>query len=138
MISGDQILPRISSNVSVFPTEPEANPLEEWLDSCRHLRNTIPDDTLILPAHNEPFYGVKHRMTRLIDDHEDGLRKIVELCAEPRKAVQVFPALFRTKITAGNYGMATGESLAHLNCLLARRRITRQRDESGIDWYRAA
>jgi glyoxylase-like metal-dependent hydrolase (beta-lactamase superfamily II) len=138
MISGDQILPRISSNVSVFPTEPEANPLEEWLDSCRHLRNTIPDDTLILPAHNEPFFGVKHRMTRLIDDHEDGLRKIVELCAEPRKAVQVFPALFRTKITAGNYGMATGESLAHLNCLLARRRITRQRDESGIDWYRAA
>jgi glyoxylase-like metal-dependent hydrolase (beta-lactamase superfamily II) len=138
MISGDQILPRISSNVSVFPTEPEANPLEEWLDSCRHMRNTIPDDTLILPAHNEPFYGVKHRMTRLIDDHEDGMRKIVELCAEPRKAVQVFPALFRTKITAGNYGMATGESLAHLNCLLARRRITRQRDESGIDWYRAA
>jgi glyoxylase-like metal-dependent hydrolase (beta-lactamase superfamily II) len=136
MISGDQILPRISSNVSVFPTEPEANPLQDWLDSCSNLRATIPDDTLVLPAHNEPFYGVTRRMTRLIEDHEDGLRKIVELCVEPRKAVQVFPALFRTKITAGNYGMATGESLAHLNCLLARGQIARQRDENGIDWYR--
>jgi glyoxylase-like metal-dependent hydrolase (beta-lactamase superfamily II) len=138
MISGDQILPRISSNVSVFPTEPEANPLQEWLDSCRHLRQTIPDDTLILPAHNEPFFGVEARMTRLIEDHEDGMRKILDLCAEPKRAVQVFPALFRAKITAGNYGMATGESLAHLNCLLARGKITRKRDSSGVDWYQSA
>jgi glyoxylase-like metal-dependent hydrolase (beta-lactamase superfamily II) len=138
MISGDQILPRISSNVSVFPTEPEANPLQEWLDSCRHLHATIPDDTLILPAHNEPFHGVTTRMTRLIDDHEDGMRKILELCVEPKKAVQVFPALFRARITAGNYGMATGESLAHLNCLMARGRITRTRDASGVDWYQSS
>jgi glyoxylase-like metal-dependent hydrolase (beta-lactamase superfamily II) len=137
MISGDQILPRISSNVSVFPTEPEANPLLEWLDSCRHLQATIPDETLILPAHNEPFHGVTTRMARLIEDHEDGMRKIVDLCSEPRKAVQVFPALFRTRITAGNYGMATGESLAHLNCLMARGALSRTRDENGVDWYRA-
>jgi glyoxylase-like metal-dependent hydrolase (beta-lactamase superfamily II) len=137
MISGDQILPRISSNVSVFPTEPEANPLLEWLDSCRHLQATIPDETLILPAHNEPFHGVTTRMARLIEDHEDGMRKIVDLCTEPRKAVQVFPALFRTRITAGNYGMATGESLAHLNCLMARGALSRTRDENGVDWYRA-
>ena len=119
MISGDQILPRISSNVCVFPTEPEANPLQEWLDSCAMLKKLIPDDTLILPAHNEPFYGVKTRMQQLIDDHEDGLAKLLELCATPKRAVDVFPALFRTKITTGNYGMATGESLAHLNCLIA-------------------
>jgi hypothetical protein len=99
------------------------------------MRATIPDDTLILPAHNEPFYGVRTRMTQLIEDHESGMRKIMELCQEPKRAVQVFPALFRTKITAGNYGMATGESLAHLNCLLARGQITRKRDDNGIDWY---
>jgi hypothetical protein len=52
--------------------------------------------------------------------------------------VSVFPALFRTKITAGNYGMATGESLAHLNCLLARGQLTRKRDADGIDWYQTA
>jgi hypothetical protein len=32
LISGDQVLPRISSNVSVFPTEPAANPLLHALD----------------------------------------------------------------------------------------------------------
>ena len=138
LISGDQILPRISSNVSVFPTEPEANPLEEWLESCKHLRDTIPDDTLVLPSHNEPFLGVRTRMTQLIDDHESGLRKILDLCVEPKRAVSVFPALFRTKITAGNYGMATGESLAHLNCLLSRGLLTRKRDEKGTDWYQTA
>lgn len=135
MISGDQILPRISSNISVFPTEPEANPLQEWLDSCKSLRTSIPDETLILPSHNEPFFGVRTRMTQLIDDHESGMQKILELCVEPKRAVSVFPALFRTKITAGNYGMATGESLAHLNCLLARGKLTRKRDDNGVDWY---
>jgi glyoxylase-like metal-dependent hydrolase (beta-lactamase superfamily II) len=135
MISGDQILPRISSNVSVFPTEPDANPLQEWLDSCKHLRALIPDATLILPSHNEPFYGVSTRMNQLIDGHEDGMVKLLEMCATPRRAVDVFPALFRTKITSGNYGMATGESLAHLNCLIARGQLTRTRDADGIDWY---
>jgi glyoxylase-like metal-dependent hydrolase (beta-lactamase superfamily II) len=135
MLSGDQILPRISSNVSVFPTEPDANPLQEWIDSCKHLKALIPDDTLILPAHNEPFYGVKTRMDQLIDGHEDGMAKLLELCATPKRAVDVFPALFRSRITVGNYGMATGESIAHLNCLIARNQIRRTRDADGVDWY---
>src|SRR3569833_475455 len=58
LISGDQILPRISSNVSVFPTEPEANPLSEWLTSLARLKREIPDDVLVLPAHNECFRGL--------------------------------------------------------------------------------
>lgn len=136
MLSGDQILPRISSNVSVFPTEPEANPLEEWLASCKHLGKLIPADTLICPSHNEPFFGVKTRLTQLIDGHEEGMAKMLELCASPKRAVDFFPALFRAKITAGNYGMATGESLAHLNCLIARGQIARTRDADGVDWYR--
>jgi hypothetical protein len=77
-------------------------------------------------------------MTQLIDDHEDGMSKLLDLCATPKRAVDVFPALFRTKITSGNYGMATGESLAHLNCLIARGKIKRTRDASGVDWYKAA
>ena len=138
MISGDQILPRISSNVSVFPTEPEANPLQEWLDSCLHLQALVPEETLICPSHNEPFYGVKTRMTQLIEGHEDGMTKILAMCEKPQRAVDVFPALFRTKITSGNYGMATGESLAHLNCMRARGQLKRTRDQHGIDWYQRA
>jgi glyoxylase-like metal-dependent hydrolase (beta-lactamase superfamily II) len=135
LISGDQILPRISSNVSVFPTEPEANPLQDWLDSCQAFAALIPDDTLICPSHNEPFYGVKTRMTQLIDEHERGMANLLELCKEPKRAVDVFPALFKARITSGNYGMATGESIAHLNCLIARGHLKRTRDAASVDWY---
>ncbi len=136
-ISGDQILPRISSNVSLFPTEPEANPLQDWLDSCAKLKALLPADVLVLPAHNEPFRGAALRLQELIDDHEAGLEKLLALCAEPKRAVDCFPALFRSRITLGNYLMATGESLAHLNCLRARGKITRTTDTDGVDWYTA-
>jgi glyoxylase-like metal-dependent hydrolase (beta-lactamase superfamily II) len=134
-ISGDQILPKISSNVSVHPTEPEANPLQDWLDSCAKLKGIVPDDALVLPAHNEPFRKAPLRLQALIDDHEDGLEKLYTMCAEPKRAVDVFPALFRSRITQGVFGMATGESLAHLNCLRARGRVRRTADKDGIDWY---
>jgi len=134
-ISGDQILPRISSNVSLFPTEPEANPLQDWLDSCSKLEALLPPETLVLPAHNEPFRGAKLRLKELIDGHEDAMEKVVALCETPQRAVDLFPALFRTRITSGNYLMATGESLAHLNCLRARAALDRTADADGVDWY---
>jgi glyoxylase-like metal-dependent hydrolase (beta-lactamase superfamily II) len=137
VISGDQILPRISSNVSVHPTEPEANPLQDWLDSCARLKSVLPEDVLVLPAHNEPFRGAHLRLQELIDDHEHNMEKLVSLCAEPRRAVDCFPALFRSKITTGVYGMATGESIAHLNCLRARGRMERSADEGGVEWYQS-
>jgi glyoxylase-like metal-dependent hydrolase (beta-lactamase superfamily II) len=137
-ISGDQILPRISSNVSVFPTEPDANPLQDWLDSCARLRDLLPDETLILPAHNEPFRNVKKRLQALIDDHENGMAKIMAMLDEPRRAVDVFPALFRARITGSNYMMATGESIAHLNCLMVRGLTAREVGPDGVVYYKRA
>jgi glyoxylase-like metal-dependent hydrolase (beta-lactamase superfamily II) len=134
-ISGDQLLPRISSNVSLFPTEPQANPLQDWLDSCSKLKTLLQKDILVLPSHNEPFRGAPLRLQELIDGHEEGMDKVRELCAEPKRAVDVFPALFRAKITSGNFGMATGESLAHLNCMIARGQIAKEADNNGVDWY---
>lgn len=135
IISGDQILPRISSNVSVFPTEPDSNPLQDWLDSCARFRDLVDADILVLPAHNEPFRNAKKRLQDLIDDHESGLTKLLAMLDQPRRAVDVFPALFRARITGGNYLMATGESLAHLNCLIARGDVVRTRDDTGRDLY---
>ena len=137
-ISGDQILPRISSNVSLFPTEPEANPLQDWLDSCAKLKALLPPDILVLPSHNEPFRGVNLRLQELIDGHETAMEKLLALCAEAKRAVDCFPALFRSRITSGNYLMATGESLAHLNCLRARGQLRRTVDDDGVDWYALA
>jgi hypothetical protein len=91
-----------------------------------------------LPSHNEPFRGAPQRLTELIDDHEENLQKLLASCAEPKRAVDVFPALFRSRLTSGNYGMATGESIAHLNCLMARGGIRRAIDQDGVAWYEAS
>lgn len=136
LISGDQILPTISSNVSVFPTEPAANPLQEWLDSLHRLKNELPDDVLVLPAHGKPFRGAKARLDHLIAGHEDGLRKLRDFCREPRKVVDMFPLLFKSKISDSNYMMATGEALAHVHYLQNRGEIQVQRLENGVRWYK--
>ncbi len=126
LISGDQILPRISSNISLFPTEPDANPLQDWIDSCARLRDVFPENVLVLPAHNEPFIGIKKRLQALIDGHENGLARLRDVCATPQRAVDkdVFSVLFKRPIDRNNYFMATGESLAHMMCLVHRGEVS--------------
>ena len=138
LISGDQVLPKISSNVSVFPTEPDGDPLTDWLTSLKRIKATVPDDVLVLPAHNDPFFGLHARLDHLVSGHERGLSRLHNLIAEPKRVVDVFHVLFRRQIDENLLGLATGESLAHLNCLLARGHAVRERDENGVDWYRAA
>jgi len=135
MISGDQVLPRITPNVSVFPTEPDGDPLQEWLSSSARIRDILPDDLLVLPAHETPFHGLHVRLSQLIESHHQDLRKLFNYLTEPKRAVDCFPPLFSREIDDGLMGMATGETLAHLNCLLGRRRVTRTRDGNGVDWY---
>ena len=124
LISGDQILPRISSNVSVFPTEPEANPLQDWLDSCAKLKSVVPADVLTLPSHNEPFRGAHKRLDALIEGHETGMKRVLQRLEEPKRALELFPALFARPIDKDSLGMATGETIAHLNCLKGRGLVT--------------
>ena len=138
-VSGDQLLPTISSNVSVYPTEPEANPLKDWLDSLRMLKASLPNDVLVLPAHGKPFRGAHERLDALIDEHVIGLEKLLEHCKEPRRAVDAFPALFRTRITDSKLMMATGESLAHLNYLIDDGTLmVSETDNNGVNWYQSS
>ncbi|MBT8040758.1 MAG: MBL fold metallo-hydrolase [Gammaproteobacteria bacterium] len=137
LIAGDQILPTISSNVSVYPTEPEANPLQDWFDSISRLAGELPADVLVLPAHGRPFTGAHHRLAQLRDEHEAGLVKLRELCREPRRALDVFPALFKSRIDDRNLIMATGEALSHLHYLEATGEAQRSRGSDGVDWWRA-
>lgn len=138
LISGDQVLPRISSNVSVFPTEPDGDPLTDWLDSIDKLRREIADDVLVLPAHNEPFRGLHARLDHLARGHARGLDRLMVSLAQPRRAIDVFGALFARQINGPELlGMATGESLAHLNCLIGRGQATMEVDDKGVAWYRA-
>lgn len=138
-ISGDQVLPTISSNVSLHPSEPDADPLAEWLAGLAHVRNTIPDDVLVLPAHGRPFTGLHARLDHLINSHEAALKRLLELLKTPCRAIDVFPALFRSEITDDMTRLlAVGEALAHLSCLVNRGLATLETDEDGIKWWRGA
>jgi glyoxylase-like metal-dependent hydrolase (beta-lactamase superfamily II) len=137
LISGDQVLPRITSNVSVFPTEPDADPLKDWLESLAMIQAAVPDDVLVLPAHNEPFYGLHMRIQALIEGHERSLARLKEALVEPKTASDVFGLLFRRPVSGQMLQMATGESVAHLNCLIQRGQLTRKLDDAGVAWYQA-
>ncbi len=134
MISGDQVLPRITSNVSVYPTEPFADPLCDWLESIDTLR-AIDPDILVLPAHNEPFTGLHVRLDQLAEDHAHKLEMLLAFCAEPRTAVDSFATLFRKPIGESDYGIATGEAVAHLHWLEERGKIRRMTDDAGVDRF---
>lgn len=135
LLSGDQVLPTISSNVSVWPTEPGANPLRDWIESLRSLKGRLPEDVLVLPAHGKPFRGAHARMDALIDEHVEKLDKLLDCCKEPRRAVDTFPSLYKAQIRADNMIMATGEALAHLNYLLEQDAVIAESDDDGIIWY---
>jgi glyoxylase-like metal-dependent hydrolase (beta-lactamase superfamily II) len=140
LISGDQILPRISSNVSVHPTEPDADPMSNWLDSLDKLKREVPDDVLVLPAHNECFRGLHLRIAALARGQDKALVRLRRSLSEPKRAVDVFGALFGRPINAGDVpllGMATGESVACLNYLMHRGEVRRTVDADGLAWYQS-
>ncbi len=135
LISGDQVLPKITPNVSVFPTEPYGDPLAEWLKSSARIRDILPDDVLVLPSHGFPFYGLHVRLTQLIVGHNRDLSKLARFLDEPKRAVDCFPPLFSRPVGTSSLGLATGEAIAHLHCLLGQRRISSEPDKHGIIWY---
>lgn len=139
LVAGDQVLPRITSNVSVYPTEPEANPLADWLESIRRLRARIPDDTLVLPAHGEPFRGLHARLDQIEADHMAKLDRLAaRLARRPATAFETFPDLFGRPIAPGERQMATGEALAHLHWLEAEGRARREPGADGRLRFAAA
>ena len=135
-LTGDQLLPNISSNVSVWPTQPEANSLEKWINSCHKLKRELPEDTLIGPAHGIPFRGAHRRLDKLVEHHEKALDRLTEHCRTPRLATEVYSVLFRREITDGNRIMAVGESIAHLNCLKQRGIVSRRLNDAGQFTYK--
>ena len=133
-ISGDQVLPRISSNVSVYPIEPDADPMAEWFASLDKLEREVPDDVLVLPSHNEPFYGLHARLQRLRSGQERSLDRLRRTLREPKRVVDVFGSLFAREIKEsdhGTLGLATGESMACLNYLFYRDEVTRTVGDDG-------
>lgn len=116
LVSGDMVLPRISTNVSVFSVEPEGNPLQLYLDSLGAFAH-LPDDVLVLPAHGRPFRGLHTRIAQLRAHHVARLAEVFEACATPRSAADIVPLMFRRTLDAHQLSFALGEALAHLHKL---------------------
>ncbi len=138
LISGDQVLPSISANVSVYPTEPEANPLRYWFESLEAIKARLPDDVLVLPAHGKPFRGAHQRIDALIDEHKVKLEQLLAFIDRPCRALDVFPALYKTEIPADQLILATGEALAHLHYLMYTSDVVAETDARGVTWYSRA
>jgi hypothetical protein len=112
-----------------------SGPLADWLESLGSIRLQVPDDVLVLPSHNEPFRGLHARIDQLIQGHEQALLRLKD-ALEPRKtAADIFSLLFRRRVDGELLTMATGESVAHLNCLIRRGQAVREVDDSGVAWY---
>ncbi len=135
LISGDQALPRISSNISVYYSNKDQNPLHDWLESCARLRDHIPAHTLILPAHQEPFKGIDLRMQQLIDDHNAQLNKLRIEMNSPTSAAVAHKILFERELNEVETLLATGETLAHINYLLHRGELFKQKMDDGTIVY---
>ncbi|OGA19493.1 MAG: hypothetical protein A3I01_05650 [Betaproteobacteria bacterium RIFCSPLOWO2_02_FULL_65_24] len=117
LVSGDMVLPRISTNVSVPSSQPTGNPLGLYLQSILHYAE-LPPETLILPSHGLPFRGVRERVAQLQEHHRLRLAELHEACDTPKSAADVLQTLFRRTLDAHQTFFAMGEAMAHLHCLL--------------------
>jgi len=131
VLGGDQFLPGISANIGVYPTEPEADPLTDWLQSCRDFQPLVGDAQLVLPGHQLPFTGLPARLTQMIDRHEQALAGLLAHLAVPRAAIDCFAPLFRREIGPADFSLALVETIAHLNCLLQRGLVMRSLSPDG-------
>ncbi|MDB5679209.1 MBL fold metallo-hydrolase [Sphingomonas bacterium] len=137
-IAGDQVLPRISPNVSVGITEPEADALGEWFASIAKLKREVPADVLVLPGHGDPFTGLHTRLDAMDREHRERLDELHVFCAaQPRRVVDCFGRLFRRAIGQEMLGMATGEAMAHLRRLEVEGRAVRETGADGVWRWRA-
>ncbi len=134
LISGDMLLPKISTHVGVWAAEPESDPLKHFLDSLNRFAE-LPDNTLILPSHGLPFYGIGERIAQLREHHEarlDDLRETLRLAPRPLSATDVLPRLFHRELDLHQRFFAISEAIAHLNHLWLRDEAMRHIDSRGI------
>lgn len=137
LISGDMVLPRISTNVSVFESEPEGDPLRLFLTSLDAYTD-LSEGTVVLPSHGQPFVGLHERLKQLHDHHRDRLAELLQACqAQAMSAADAVPVLFQRKLDVHQTTFAMGEAIAHLNALWHRGSLQRQRDADGVWRFRA-
>jgi glyoxylase-like metal-dependent hydrolase (beta-lactamase superfamily II) len=134
LVSGDQVLPSITPNTSVWPSEPEADPVGDFLESVAALRR-LPDDVAVLPSHGRPFTGLHRRLGELAEHHRLRLEEVLAACLEPRTAHEVTRSMFPRELDPHQTSFAIGEALGHLNHLVLAGHLRRERAEGAPDRF---
>lgn len=134
LISGDMVLPKISTNISVWTIEPEGNPLQQFFDSLKRYAE-LPADTLVLPSHGLPFRGLRERIEQLEEHHRQHFEELQEACARPQSAFDAISTLFQRELDTQQLFFAMGEAMAHLHCLYYRGALRRVAGADGVIRY---
>lgn len=132
VIAGDQIIASISSNIGVYATEPDADPLGDWLHSCERFKALAQERHFVLAGHKLPFTGMPARLDQLIENHHSALDRLHGALIHPLSAGEVLEVLFKRTLSAGEYGLGLVEAIAHLNHLYTTGRATRSDDADGV------
>ncbi len=131
VLVGDQVLPGITPNLGVYATEPDADPVGEWLAACARLAGLAREPHLALPGHRRPFNGLPARLAELSAHGEDGLARLRQFLASPRRATDCFATLYGRRIGAAEFGLAMAEAVGHLNRLMHAGEVVRERGPDG-------
>ncbi|MEC8579887.1 MAG: MBL fold metallo-hydrolase [Pseudomonadota bacterium] len=137
ILAGDQMLPSISSNIGVYATEPEADPVSDWIEACERLASHARADHLVLGGHKLPFTGLPMRMRQLIDNHHSALNRLEAHLDTPKAAGECFMPLFKRNIGSGEYGLALVEAMSHCLHLWHEDRATRSDRDDGAWVFKA-
>lgn len=134
LISGDQVLPRISPNISVTGECPNGDPMSDYLDSLQPFLK-LPEETLTLPAHGNPFHALHHRVHALLADHNENLQCVMSACTEPQSVKQIIPQVFRRELSPIEYYLALGETQALVNRCWHQGKLSRTLSDRGVYLY---
>ncbi len=133
-LAADQVLAKISPNVSVWAVDPYGDPLGLFLRSLKTLQSDVPNDVLVLPGHQLPFYGLHQRASELIAHHEERCAMIADACAKgPKTAADLVPVIFHRALDPHQMSFAFSEVLAHLNYMVREGDLLWARESDGID-----
>jgi len=135
ILGGDQLLPSISPNLGVYPTEPGADPVGDWLASCRAFQPLAREDHFVLPGHKLPFTGLPTRLDQKIENHISALDRLEASLKTPGTAGDSFLAIFKREIGEAEYGLALVEAVAHCQHLWLTGRVTREKRGDGAWVY---
>ncbi len=132
VIGGDQLLLSISPNLGVYPNEPDADPVADWIETCERFQPFARADQLILGGHKLPYLGLPKRLEQMIFNHHEALDRLYAYLDTPKSAAECFEPLFKRKIGPSEYGLALVESVAHVNHLHQTSKASRVLGDDGV------